>query len=492
MRPATKRGRRSSTASFPSSSGAVGSSWMRHFFARGSGDREAVAGAQTAASSGTTSSRRSSRSTARFDAGTPRRAALAARTAPVMLWRGAFRPLTNSKVESAFADYRRYFFRGKEVDQQVHLGFDLARTANVPILAANHGKVLYAAYLGIYGNTVILDHGQGLQSLYAHMSAIGVSEGQDVRQDQTIGHSGQTGLAGGDHLHFSMLVLAASWTRPNGGIPLDRGSHPAEASRAGAQPRQSKRRRSGSSATRAVLGPGLARATAVLWQNPSQRPGGTHWSRWQSAWSLSRPWASCSFGPSGTRAPAEFATHGNGTVVIERNTTPTGAARARPVQGLVTSLPADLRANHDLDPVPATALLPWCCTAGSSGPSRGGLPGAGGGRALRAPGALRRAELSGAATAGRRPRAAPALLCDRRSPPVHQISRRPEADARRARDGPGCVRPGGHLTGDLHRWVWPRVIPVAPAQSRCERVHRAGKGAIGGHQGCAASSSLPP
>ena len=124
-----------------------------------------------------------------------------------MLWRGVvFHPFQNNAVESAFADQRTYLYKGKEVDKQVHLGFDLASFAGTPIVAANRGKVLYADELGIYGNCVIVDHGMGLQSLYAHLSSIEVKAGQDVEKEQTLGRSGMTGLAGGDHLHFTMLV----------------------------------------------------------------------------------------------------------------------------------------------------------------------------------------------------------------------------------------------------------------------------------------------
>jgi murein DD-endopeptidase MepM/ murein hydrolase activator NlpD len=147
-------------------------------------------------------------------------AALARRTAPKLLWEGAFQPLGGSQVESSFADFRTYTYEGKPVDRQVHLGFDLAKTANAPVLAANHGKILFAADLGIYGNCVIIDHGMGLQSLYGHFSALAVREGQDVRAGHTLGTSGQTGLAGGDHLHFSMLVNgqfvnATEWWDPH-------------------------------------------------------------------------------------------------------------------------------------------------------------------------------------------------------------------------------------------------------------------------------------
>ncbi len=132
--------------------------------------------------------------------------ALAKKTAPTMLWEGAFQPLGGAQVESSFADFRTYTYSGKAVDRQVHLGFDLAKTANATVTSANHGKVVYAADLGIYGNCVIVDHGTGVQSLYAHLSSLGVQEGQDVRKGATLGTSGQTGLAGGDHLHFSTML----------------------------------------------------------------------------------------------------------------------------------------------------------------------------------------------------------------------------------------------------------------------------------------------
>ena len=131
----------------------------------------------------------------------------AAQTAPELLWRGiVFHPFTNSSVESAFADHRTYVYKGKEVDQQIHLGFDLASFAGTRIVSANRGKVLFADELGIYGNCVIVDHGMGVQSLYAHLSSIDVKTGDMVEKEATLGRSGMTGLAGGDHLHFTMLV----------------------------------------------------------------------------------------------------------------------------------------------------------------------------------------------------------------------------------------------------------------------------------------------
>lgn len=131
---------------------------------------------------------------------------LAAETADRRLWSEPFRQLANSQVESGFGDHRTYVYDGREVSRQVHLGFDLSVTANVPILAANAGRVVWADYLGIYGNCVIVDHGLGLQSLYSHLSSIGVGVGDAVALGDELGRSGMTGLAGGDHLHFAMLL----------------------------------------------------------------------------------------------------------------------------------------------------------------------------------------------------------------------------------------------------------------------------------------------
>jgi hypothetical protein len=133
-------------------------------------------------------------------------AALARKTSPDRQWQETFVQLGNSKVEASFADHRTYVYKDKEVDQQTHLGFDLAVTAHVPVAAANSGTVLLAKWLGIYGNCVIIDHGMGVQSLYGHLMSFDVKEGDKVARGQTVGRSDSTGLAGGDHLHFTLLV----------------------------------------------------------------------------------------------------------------------------------------------------------------------------------------------------------------------------------------------------------------------------------------------
>jgi len=133
-------------------------------------------------------------------------AAMEAKTSPTRMWEGPFVQLGNSQVEASFADRRTYIYKGKEIDQQTHLGFDLAVTAHVPVAAANAGTVLNASWLGIYGNCVIIDHGMGVQSLYAHLMSFDVKVGDRVTRGQIVGRSDSTGLAGGDHLHFTMLV----------------------------------------------------------------------------------------------------------------------------------------------------------------------------------------------------------------------------------------------------------------------------------------------
>ena len=137
-------------------------------------------------------------------------AKLREKTSKELQWNGAFVPFANGAVQASYADQRSYIYQGKNVDQQVHLGFDLASNANAPVIAGNRGTVVFAGFLGIYGNCVILDHGMGLQSLYAHLSSIGVSEGQTVERGAELGRTGMTGLAGGDHLHYTMLLHGQS------------------------------------------------------------------------------------------------------------------------------------------------------------------------------------------------------------------------------------------------------------------------------------------
>lgn len=124
---------------------------------------------------------------------------------PQRLWSGRFSRMPGAK-KAGFAEQRTYFHKGVPVDHQTHLGIDIASTARAEVRAANKGKVVFADYLGIYGNMVLIDHGQGIFSLYSHLSRIDVEPGMLVEAEQHIGNTGITGMAGGDHLHFSMLV----------------------------------------------------------------------------------------------------------------------------------------------------------------------------------------------------------------------------------------------------------------------------------------------
>ena len=123
-----------------------------------------------------------------------------------IMWDGAFHQLSNSKVEANFADERTYILNEEPIDKQYHLGYDLAVTKRYPIEAANDGVVVYADELGIYGNTVMIDHGMGVLTLYGHMSSVDVEVGDKVNKNDIIGRTGQTGLAAGDHLHYGIYI----------------------------------------------------------------------------------------------------------------------------------------------------------------------------------------------------------------------------------------------------------------------------------------------
>jgi murein DD-endopeptidase MepM/ murein hydrolase activator NlpD len=125
---------------------------------------------------------------------------------PRQLWEGAFLRMRNAKTMASFGEKRTYYHEGKEISRSIHLGIDLASTRNAPIEASNSGIVAFTGYLGIYGNSILIDHGLGLFSLYGHLGAIDVKEGGTVSKGHRIGRSDTSGLAGGDHLHFSIIV----------------------------------------------------------------------------------------------------------------------------------------------------------------------------------------------------------------------------------------------------------------------------------------------
>lgn len=121
-------------------------------------------------------------------------------------WNGSFSRLEGSARRAGFGDHRAYKYKGKKIDKAVHLGIDLASIANSPVKAANSGRIIFAKFVGIFGNTIIIDHGFGLCSLYSHLSQFSVNRADSINKGDVIGFTGSTGLAGGDHLHFSMIV----------------------------------------------------------------------------------------------------------------------------------------------------------------------------------------------------------------------------------------------------------------------------------------------
>ncbi|MCG6949224.1 MAG: M23 family metallopeptidase [Acidobacteria bacterium] len=147
------------------------------------------------------------------------------------LWSGAFLQMPNSARRANFAETRTYIYEDREVDRQTHLGLDLASTARAPVPAPNSGRVVFAGWMSLYGNAVIIDHGYGLLSLCGHMSTIDVTAGDAVAKGDRIGTSGATGMAGGDHLHLEIFVhgqsvdpmewLDAKWIRDNLATKLD-------------------------------------------------------------------------------------------------------------------------------------------------------------------------------------------------------------------------------------------------------------------------------
>ncbi len=117
-----------------------------------------------------------------------------------------FKKLPGSIKLGGFADKRDYVYDGKKIDQAWHLGIDWASIKHADIYTSNSGKVIFNDYLGIYGNAIVIDHGLGLCSLYAHTSGNDVSVDQEIKAGEKIAKTGATGAVFGDHLHFGMLA----------------------------------------------------------------------------------------------------------------------------------------------------------------------------------------------------------------------------------------------------------------------------------------------
>ncbi|AQW81711.1 zinc metallopeptidase, M23 family [Campylobacter pinnipediorum subsp. pinnipediorum] len=117
-----------------------------------------------------------------------------------------FYPLKNAKKVADFADHRFYTYNNQQVSEAWHMGLDLASVATARIISSNDGRVVFVGDNGIYGLNIIIDHGFGLYSLYAHCSSAKVKLNDTVKAGDHIANTGTSGLALGDHLHFGILV----------------------------------------------------------------------------------------------------------------------------------------------------------------------------------------------------------------------------------------------------------------------------------------------
>ena len=125
----------------------------------------------------------------------------------------AFSPLKNAAVMASFGDHRTFIYQGEVVSYSNHMGLDLASIKQAPIFLSNQGEVIIDEFVGIDGNLLVIYHGLGLSSLYAHLTNSLVGVGNKVERGSIIGNTGATGLALGDHLHFGVLVQGYEvWT----------------------------------------------------------------------------------------------------------------------------------------------------------------------------------------------------------------------------------------------------------------------------------------
>lgn len=115
-------------------------------------------------------------------------------------WDGNFTAAAQADTSDVFGSQRIF----NDVAQRPHFGLDYRVPTGTPVKAMNSGTILLARFLYFEGNCVVIDHGQGLLTLYFHLSEIKVQEGESVKRGQEIGLSGGTGRATGPHLHVAV------------------------------------------------------------------------------------------------------------------------------------------------------------------------------------------------------------------------------------------------------------------------------------------------
>jgi murein DD-endopeptidase MepM/ murein hydrolase activator NlpD len=140
---------------------------------------------------------------------------------PEQLWEGAFDPPVQGPVIGEFGLKRvrtahyaaadvKNGVTAKEIDAGFHKGIDLRAAKGTPILASSSGVVLMAATLKAHGRTVLLNHGQGVMTIYLHMNSIAVTPGQKVVKSQMLGRVGSSGLSTAPHVHWGLYVHAVA------------------------------------------------------------------------------------------------------------------------------------------------------------------------------------------------------------------------------------------------------------------------------------------
>jgi murein DD-endopeptidase MepM/ murein hydrolase activator NlpD len=122
------------------------------------------------------------------------------RVTPTREWDGSFTPPADAAISDVYGSQR--IFNGEA--QRPHWGLDFRVPTGTPVAAMNQGTVLLARFMYFEGNCVVIDHGQGLLTLYFHLSEFKVKEGDEVKRGQVVGLSGGTGRATGPHLHVAV------------------------------------------------------------------------------------------------------------------------------------------------------------------------------------------------------------------------------------------------------------------------------------------------
>lgn len=137
---------------------------------------------------------------------------------PVKYWSGAFVQPVQGEITTEYGAIR---YTNGSTNADRHGGIDIAAAQGTQISAANAGKILFADFIQLTGNTVVLEHGLGLKSFYYHMDSLDVAEGDMVATGDPIGKVGTTGFSTGPHLHYALLVnnvYVNPWTAFETGI----------------------------------------------------------------------------------------------------------------------------------------------------------------------------------------------------------------------------------------------------------------------------------